>query len=500
MFVLSFIVPIFSFLLQVWPRLINRYFGIDTWRHLLLADYVRKYHRIPEVLEKQYIHASGNPGYPPVIYLILSIFPKKFAEKYQFIFAPIFDALQNLCIFWFAYLATKDVTTAITAQIIAALTPVAVIEASNLSTRTLSYLVFSLSFIPLVLFTLTNSIIWIVPAFIMLVIMMFTHKFGLQAYLFTTIGMSIALKDPFYILFFLSSFIIVYLFLGKVYRPIFHEHKSILTFWIKNIDNRFIHQFRGHQKSTQVSDFVQKIYLLAFKNPFIYLIGNNPWIIIFVSIFVFSFLQPNAIKSTIINPLLFNDLLAWALVLIAFGGIILLIKQLRFLGEGNRYLEYCIVPLSIIIASYIPSLIHMYGLTFEITAVLLLLIFLVGNIYIQIKVILKDRMRSITPELWDCISVINKYGKGARVAMFPLQFGDALTYFTNGKVLTTYNNEGLAFIEDIYPIVKKPMKDIIKKFNINFILFHENYVTLKELKLTKYKIAVNKNGFILLQV
>ena len=133
-------------------------------------------------------------------------------------------------------------------------------------------------------------------------------------------------------------------------------------------------------------------------------------------------------------------------------------------------------------------------------ALLLLLTLVISIIYIQIKVVLKDRMRTITPELWDCIAYLNEFGKKARVAIFPLQFGDALTYFIKGKVLTTYNNAGLANLSDIYPVVKIPLDELIKKFKINFILFDENHVTLKELNISKYHIEKNKKGYILLRV
>jgi len=496
----ALLIPLFSFALQVWPRLKNRYFGIDTWRHLLLADYVRKNHKIPTVLKKQYIHSSGNPGYPPVIYLILSIFPKNFAEKYQFIFAPIFDAIQNYVIFWFAFLITQDVFTSICAQIVAALTPIAVIEASNLSTRTLSYLVFSLSFIPLVIFSSTHLFVWLIAAFIMLIILFLTHKFAVQAYFFTTLGLSIVERDPLYILVFIAGFIFVYFFIGRIYRPIFREHMLILTFWIKNISNRFIHQFRGQPKSKEVKDFVHKLYLLSFKSPYIYMLGNNPWIGVFIVLMILPLLQNLQMESTIMDQNMLIMLDIWVWVAIVVGMITLSIKPLRFLGEGNRYLEYCIVPISIVLASYIPSLINTYGLLFITSSLFVVVILFLYIIFLQIKVVLRDRMRTITPEMWECIKCLNKFGSKARVAIFPLQFGDALTYFIKGKVLTTYNNEGLANIIDVYPVVRIPLNDLIKKFNINFILFEENHVTLKELKLSKYKIEVNKNGYILLRV
>ena len=500
MYLFGLIIPLLSFLLQVWPRLINRYFGIDTWRHLLFADYVRKYHKIPTILEEQYIRSSGNPGYPPVIYLILSIFPKKFVERYQFIFAPIFDAIQNYCIFWFAYLITNDLFSSIAAQIITALTPIAVIEASNLSTRTLSYLIFSLSFFPLILFTTTHMLIWLSIAFIMLIVLFLTHKFAIQAYLFSAFGLSVVEKNPFYLLFFLITFVFMYICLGKIYRPILKEHLSILSFWIKNITYRFIHQFRGEQKSKEVSDFVHKLYLLSFKNPYIYILGNNPWVGIFFIFTIISFMQKFQIESAIVNQHILSKLHIWVYVSVIVAILTLSIKRLRFLGDGNRYLEYGILPISIILGSYVPSFTHTYGTLFIASAIFLLLALVISIIYIQIKVVLKDRMRTITPELWDCIAYLNEFGKKARVAVFPLQFGDALTYFIKGKVLTTYNNAGLANLSDIYPVVEIPIDELIKKFDLNFILFDENHVALSELDITKCSIVKNADGYILLRV
>lgn len=500
MFIYGSIIPFLSFALQIWPRLINRYFGIDTWRHLLLADYVRKHHRIPSVLEKQYICSSGNPGYPPIIYLILSLFPKNFTERYQFIFAPIFDAIHNYLIFFFTYFITNDVLSAIFAQVIAATTPIAVIEASNLSTRTLSYLIFSLSFFPLILFTTTHMYVWLFIAFVMLLVLFLTHKFAIQSFLFNALGFSIVEKNPFYILFFLSAFVFMIVFLGKIYKPILREHLSILNFWVKNITHRFTHQFRGEQKSKEVSDFVHRLYLLSFKNPFLYILGNNPWIGIFLVISFLSVSKSIHIFSTITDSNMQIKLNIWILLSVSVALLTLLIQRIKFLGEGNRYLEYSIFPLSILLGSYAPSLLRNYQIQMVAVTTIIIPTLLALIILLQIKVVLKDRMRTITPELWDCIIRLNEFGEKARVAIFPLQFGDALTYFIKGKVLTTYNNAGLANLSDIYPIVRIPIDKLIKKFDINFILFDENHVTLNELNISQYHIEKNKNGYVLLRV
>ena len=163
----GFLITIFSFFLQIWPRIINRYFGVDTWRHLMYANYVRKHKCFPKEINDRYV-VTGPYGYPPVIIKILSLFPKVFNEKYQFIFSPAFDFLHNYLIFVAALLITKDLTIAIFAQIIATLTPLVVIEASNLNTRVISYLIFSLSFFSLILFSVNHSITAIATASIVL--------------------------------------------------------------------------------------------------------------------------------------------------------------------------------------------------------------------------------------------------------------------------------------------------------------------------------------------
>jgi len=75
-----------------------------------------------------------------------------------------------------------------------------------------------------------------------------------------------------------------------------------------------------------------------------------------------------------------------------------------------------------------------------------------------------------------------------------------MTYFLKGKVLTTYNNEGLENLKDIYPVLKISVQKLIQKYNLNYILFDSEYVTITELKLKKYKTVRKKNGYYLINV
>src|SRR3990170_317551 len=128
MFVYGLIIPLLSLLLQVWPRLINRYFGIDTWRHLMFAEYIRAHKHLPESITDRYI-VNAPFDYPPGILIFLSLFSKSFTDKYQFIFSPIFDFIHNLFIFWATIFLTHDLMTALFAQVIASLVHLVVMEA-----------------------------------------------------------------------------------------------------------------------------------------------------------------------------------------------------------------------------------------------------------------------------------------------------------------------------------------------------------------------------------
>ena len=501
MYWIGFIIPLLSFILQIWPRLKNRYFGVDTWRHLLLADYIRKNHSFPAELKDHYIHPSGNPGYPPLIYLFASVFPKRFAEKYQFIFSPFFDVLHNLFIFYVGMILFNDIRIAVAAQLIAALTPVVVIEASNFSTRVLSYVIFSFSFFPLLMFVTTGMTVYLLIAFIFLVLLFFTHKFAVQAYFFFSLGFSLIERNPVYILIFLVSFLTAYFVFGSVYRPILHEHLSILKFWINHINLRFVHQFRGVQKSEQIKDFVHRLFLMSYKNPAVYIAGNNPWLVFSLVLYTTEYFGiPGFDIIRTINPIV-SKLEIWILISLACAIVTLSIPRLRFLGEGNRYVEYSVLPLSLFLGSYFVSGRDLLPEWIFILLVLFLVVTMGTIIFIQKKVILHDRMRTITPELWNIIHYLNSHeGKQVRLAIFPLQFGDAMTYFLKGKVLTTYNNEGLENLKDIYPVLKISVQKLIQKYNLNYILFDSEYVTITELKLKKYKTVRKKNGYYLIRV
>lgn len=502
-YLVGLVISLLSFVLQIWPRLIKRYFGVDTWRWLLFADYVRRYKKLPKESPKQFI-ATSVFGYPPIVILLLSLFPKKFLEKYQFIFSPFFDFLHNYFIFVAALIFSGDLRTALVAQIIAALTPIIVIEGSNLNSRVISYFIFTASFFPLIMYSLAGGIVYLVIAGIGMFVLFFTHRFAIQAYIVSVIGFTIVERTPFYLLFFIIVFASVYLIGGKLYRAILREHIASLKYWADKIDLRFAHQFRGISSSKKQTDFIQQVYNLSTKSPLAYIFGNNPWLLPLLLLLAnihFNAMPIVSILVSTLNAVVLGKLEIWVLSLLAWTVLVLSVKKLRIFGEGQRYLEYCVLPIAIILSSYISHFFDMFGIVAYLLFSFVVLVMIVVIMYLQYKAIVRDRARSVTKEVWQIISYINKHdGKNIRLAMFPLQLGDAMLYFTKCSILTSDLYSGLTQLSDLFPVLTVTLTEIIKRYKITHIFFDRNFVTIEELKLKKYKLLLDVNNYVFLKV
>lgn len=496
---MGLIVPILSFFLVIWPRFKKIYFGVDPWHHLMVAEYIRKHKRLPVSFIDKYI-VPGPYGYPPLLFFMLALFPKKFTDKYNFIFSPIFDSLHNYFIFIVAYLLSHNLIVSVIAQTIAALTPVTVLEASILNARVLSYLFVSLSFFFLLLFSVSGNLLWILISGAIFFSLFFTHKFGIQSYIFLAIVFSLVEKNPVYIGFFFLIFCLALILGGKRYRLILNEQMDALKYWYKNRDNRFAHQFRGEQKDLKKRQFVDRMFVLSSKLPIASIIGESPWIFFFLTLLIIKYFNIVSVES-VIPELFLNKLILWAITMLTVGFLVLSIKRLRFIGEGYRYIEFAVFPVSIIMASYAPFFLNNYRtLSISIFSATCLIIFIV-IIFLQRKVVLNDRNRSITKEKWEIINYLNKnVGDKLRLGIFPLQEGDAFLYFTKGKVLTADSLVLLDKLADMYPVVTKKVEDIVKKYRLNHIFFDKKYVTFQELGLKKYRIIKDINDFVLIKV
>lgn len=483
-----------SFILQIWPRIKNRYFGIDTWRFALLADYIRNNKNFPEAIPEKYI-IPGSVDNPPVLPLILSIFPKKWLDRNQGVISPFFDILHSLTVFFMGYIVTGKPTGGYIAQIIYALTPVVPLEASNLTLRTLSSLIFTWTMLAVQTYVFSHSIFSLVLALALIILLAYTHRMSVQILFFSFILFTIIDRDPLYLMVFFSGMLLAtFLFKGQ-YLKYLRGQLLLISFWMYNIQNRLAHQVRGNPTKRNIpTDFVRKIEYFINKIPLVPFFAINPWIL-----FIFWAAWPNNFLAT--DSVWVSIMLKWSFILFGFG-VLFNLKSLRFLGEGQRYLEYGTSAVAVVASAAILKLYSSLNPWF-VTLVfpwVLGVICLGTIIFFQKRLVVDNPDKSITPALWSVIDFLNNQKDEVRIACIPHGLADALAYFLKtGKVLLSDNSIGVWELQDFWPLIKKPLTEIADKYNLNYFLISTRYVRLDEIHISHFEKIFVKGNYILLQ-
>ncbi|MBI4314286.1 MAG: hypothetical protein HY594_05675, partial [Candidatus Omnitrophica bacterium] len=167
-----------SFLIQIRPRLKNRDFGVDSWRHLDEADVFRRNRRKLGATPGRYLIEKPT-DYPPLIRLVLSIIPKKTLEKYEWTVAPAFDAIQNILLFAVVWSWTRRLDVAVPAQLMYCLSPLVIMENSNLTTRSFACLLFVCGWLPLVIHLNGGPIGWLAVGVFFFGLLFLAHRLAI---------------------------------------------------------------------------------------------------------------------------------------------------------------------------------------------------------------------------------------------------------------------------------------------------------------------------------
>ena len=500
-------VSIASFSLQVWPRLRNRYFGVDTWRHLLMADYIRTHKELPQSSEK-YIFSEPS-DYPPLLRIVISFLPKEIADRYQWIVSPVFDMVHSLTLFFSGWVLTTSVYGGLIAQTTYILSPLVVIENSNLTTRSFASLLSSLTFFLFILF-LAHGSYWALSLGLLFgILLIMAHRFSLQAFIFYALGLTL-FEQSVYPLLFLAGCLGGAILLTRGYSwRVLTGHVQMLEYWRRNIHNRYAHQVRGlpsksakDGKKDRSGDIVFKIYRYIQKLPLIAILASNPSSVIPLLVAVLALSGVVPLRGTGLETPIWQLLILWSVCLTIVGIIIRQIRFFEFIGEGERYQDSGIFPAALVTAQLSLFLMR-EGYTAETLTCLIALwsICLGMSLYLQWKVVYKDNDRSIRDELWEVFRLIDEQPGEVRLMSVPLLLADSAMYFSKAKVLSTDSSIAhLKHYDDFFPVLKKPLNQILEQYSITHLLVNSGYVELEELKLNQGYQILHSGKFYLLRI
>ncbi len=500
-YLIGLLLSVASFLLQTWPRFRNRLFGVDTWRHLVMADYYRRKRSDPAVVFDRYLIPEPS-DYPPMLRWLLSLFPLRLLEKSQWLVSPIFDFTHSFMVFVVAYSFTENLWASIAAQAAYALAPIVVMANSSLTTRPLASLMFTGLMLTNLAFTATGEWAWLPASLLAGTLLFLTHRMALQALVVATVALSLFFLTPYYLLSALGSWLLAIVVSRGLYWQVFKGHLAMLNWWRGNIHNRFAHQIRGLPgKGEDSADPVFKIYQAIRKAPFVAVFSANAFVI-FAIVAAINQVLSFAIAGPVAWQQEFEFLLVLSLSLMVAGILIRQIPALEFIGEGERYVEYGVFPVALIVAGLVSTASPGWGIVLAVSLVTVALLGgLAPALFIQYRVVARDVDRSVTPALLEIMTRLDSLDRPARLMTIPLALADSALQFSAAKVLSTDSSLGhLHHYDDFFPLLQVPITDIFDRWEIDHLLINENYVQPGELGLDETTVALRSGNFCLLKV
>jgi hypothetical protein len=465
--------------------------GQDTWAHLLVADIIRKKRTFPDQIDN-FIYI-GPFGYPPLFSTLLSFIPEKGLERFVWIVSPLIEAVHIVLIYFICIFLTQSPEIGIIAMFLYAIHPEMVIETSNLNSRPLGSLIFTLSLVSIIFFQITGNLLLFISCIVFGVILLYTHKLATQALLFTLLGFSIIEKNPVYAIATILIFGIAYI--TPWYRSkVLPEHIAILQFWKKHIDllweRGITSEVRGNI-NRPLTIFLRSNIVLIMRY-----IGSNTWLL-FIAVMILLLKLPLLFPDVSYSVVLF---FTWACIIVFLSLVIGFIPYIKFLGEGLRYLEYAVVPTVILAAIYYVKFHEnpYVTLLFVIVIGILLLEMGFGLYYSVTKYI---RLSPNTGILKICSYL--RSASGMNIMCLPVDNNFMIAYFTRKKVLYAFST--LAY-EKAYPEFifgdprKKSLHTLIDKYSIDYVLIDSSFFLPDELDLGCVEPIMEEEGYHLFRV
>ena len=424
-------------------------YGDDCWGMMLWANYFRN--KVPKKYFCKFLVLSEKFRYPDFLPKLLSVFGKDAVLKLNWLFSPSFDSLILALLFFLSYFLSGNLLATFLASLIYILFPPLVFQMSFLHARALGYLLFNFTLILIIFGEYFGSFLYLIAGCIFGGLLLNTHVFSTQALVFVILGLFLLKKNVFYIaaltLIFLSGIVLSKGF----YFTVLSGHLKTIRTHYRNIRHNPYEKF----------NFKSSIIKSSFWGFVIALINLS-------------------IHSDKIHPLTLT-MLNWAIVLFIIFILTTFIVPLRTIGQGYRYMEFAIVPISILFSSSILQ--YSDVSIFILLLFALYVLFAIKKIYSHYNSLKNDYINIIDSARLKMFEFI-KSNPIENIFCIPSGMSQGCAYFTGKKILWTYynwDNYSWLFPEFTLPL-KFDLSDLFKKYNLDAVLLHRRFARREELK------------------
>jgi hypothetical protein len=359
---------------------------------------------------------------------------------------------------------TKNILVSFIAGLIYALSTSSIIETQSLTSRQLGSLLLNIVMFCLFWAAGTSNIWGYVLFFVFGYFLLMTHKMAMQCFLISTIALSLISKSWLYLA--CALFLIVFstIMSKNFYSKVITAHKDILSFWNKNWFQLGAHQIYHSPIYGAPQKYKSALFypLKMFRRMLIILLENA----LIIPIIVF---KVDIVRD---DPVL-NLIFLWALVVFISSYLIIVIPQLRLLGEGYKYLKYSSPSIAILSGELFLS--HS---AIVIAVIILYFVIFIAWSVTHNKKILKSEAGAIDNNLGSAINFLGGQEK-ARIICVPNHLSDTVAYHTKKQVFWGTHNYPFRLVLDFMPVWRRRLLYFKKKYNLTHLLVDVNYVDPK---------------------
>lgn len=419
--------------------ILNNWFTFKFW--LVYADNTFHFQAAEQIKKNKYklysqieTYAIKNPpDYPPLFQYILALLPKDKLVSWGKYIGSVFDVCNKLLLFYVTNLITQNAYISLLAVCFYSVIPIAAQEQIEASPRTLSNLLFNGTIMSFYFFITTNNILYLLLIVILASFILLMHRFSIQTLLFLSLGF-LALGQP--LLFFLfGAGIILSILITKGYSlKLIKGHIAQLKFWRK------MNKLKFRRSTANINKLLVYIYELFLTNP-----------LDLLTIFFIAILSFNN----------FNFLLQWIIFIRIISFLILSVPQLKFVGEGYRYLAYSAFPAAMLSAILVATYSEL-TIIYVIASVLGILALLTWQI-----TIMRQKTAAISIETVNSIRNL-KDQDITKLLVLPYTFGKVVAYISKKNTFFTVSPFYFNYIKDLYWELE-PVEKICKKNSISHL-------------------------------
>lgn len=471
-----------------------RHRGCDAYYFLLSSEVYRQNRTLPIVLPPIYLLEQQEQWYPPGFSIFLSWIPEDWLKKYYWAISPAIDSVVVGMTYVFIYILTGNILWASIAGLLHAVSSASIADCTNLNSRTLGALLFTVTMLGVVGAFLGGPLVGanIVLALIGGVCLLITHKLSSQLIYVLLPMMALVMWDPQFVLFLVLIVILAFIPGHGLILNIWKHQADILGFWKRHWQNLGAHQindspmYHGNKHNGSGIYLGGKMFLGGIPGLLkqVQYMGMNPAIVMLVfSIWFYP-------EMGYIDKLMFW----WVVITYIFAGSTVFVKSLRFMGEGHRYLKLASLPVGYI--AVLPLLRGwpvnwvywgLLGVSFVIAFVAL----------IRMWRFMGDPGKTLVPFVDEQLQRVIDYlteSETRNILCVPDSLSDVIGYYCRKGVIKGTHNYPIKQVEPFFPVHRLPLDYLIKGYDSSHVIVSRSYVSPERLTMPEEMEVIMDTG------